>query len=97
MKKKHGLVFKMDGNVWLGEYINEGGIEDASPISDEEGVYKDFTDYDVSLVEIEFDGETVNLTDLQKFTIAGCTVKVLLEIGDGPKLAKDLYKQIPQA
>lgn len=103
--KRYGLVFKIDEECWLAEYVDEE-IQDASVIDDHNGVYTDLNPKEMSLVCIETvedveNGERVYLDDLKTITVqnkenSNLTVMDLVSSGDFSKLAKYIFEsEIP--
>ena len=101
--KRYGLVFKMDDQCYLAQYHEDGTMEDASPIEDDNGVYAELNPRELSLVDIEYDGETENgellsLSDLKTVTIRNeespdDTIEDLLVSGNFPALAEGIYRE----
>lgn len=99
--KRYGLVFKIDDQCWLAEYI-DGEIEDASPIDDHNGIYTELNPREMSLVDIVTEGdveggERVSLDDLKTITIKNdedpeLTLADLISSGGLPDLAKQIFE-----
>jgi hypothetical protein len=101
MKKRYGLVFKIDDQCYLAEY-QDGIVEDATGIDDNDGVYTDLNPREMSLVEIVGqgdveDGERVSLQDLKTITIENeddpeKTIVDLLHSGAFPEVAQSIFE-----
>lgn len=101
MTKRYGLVFKVEDQCWLSEYVN-GTIEDASPLNDEKGAYTELNPREMVIVEIVHEndidsGELVSIMDMRTVTIR-CdnnpkkTVTDLVASGSLPELAETIFE-----
>lgn len=102
MLKRYGLIFKIENQCWLTEYF-DGQIEDASPLSDDNEIYKELNPRELVLVEIFHEkstdgGEIVSIQDLRTITVRNDnnpekTVADLVLVGDLPELAKTIFEK----
>ena len=98
--KRYGLVFKINDQCWLAEY-KDGAVEDAAPIDDEEGIYKELNPREMVLVEIANDsftdeGEKVSLLDLKTVTVENeddpeKSIVDLINSGAFPEVAESVF------
>lgn len=101
MSKRYGLIFKIEDQCWLAEYV-DGEVEDASPLSDEEGVYTELNPREMVLVEITHEkdtdgGEVVTIQDLRTITVRNDaepekTLVDLVMAGSLPELARSIFE-----
>ena len=67
---KYGLVFKINSNIFLAEYDEEGNIQDGEDIDDPKGIYNSLTENQLSFVEVHYCQQDVPyLRDLKTITV----------------------------
>ena len=95
----YGLVFRHQDSVWLALYNEDGDIQDADTIADDEGIYDKLAPNAMSFVSAEVVDEVCTLRDLQTISIAneqysdGEALGMLLKEGNVPDLAKEVWEQ----
>lgn len=97
---KYGLVFKINDIIFLAEYDEDGNIGEGCDISDEEGVYKNFTGNDVAFVEVySYQQDVMKIRDLKFISIRNdddysLTFADFLKEGGGPEFARSIYNEV---
>jgi hypothetical protein len=98
--EKYGIVLKMHGEIWLGEFVEKYGeivLEDGDSISDEKGIYDNLSENELSFCTFtKPQQDVVYIQDLQRVTISHTkfpshTLKEFIAEGFLPEFAVDIY------
>src|SRR6516225_12401067 len=89
----HGLVFKIDGTLFFAVYDDEGNIQNADSISDDEVIYDDLPCNALSFCSVEVTNERFNIKDLHTITLTdeSKSIKDIISAKDFPRFAKDIW------
>lgn len=98
----YGLVYRINGRLYLSEYSEDGKIGNGTEIDDVKNVYEILTDKQLAVVKIKsYQQDVHSLENISVVNVANSetpdkTLLDLLQEGIGLQLAKNIYERIKQ-